>query len=61
MKNTNIEFLTVAEVSNSLKIHWQTTLRYIKSKRLKAIRIGKGYRVEKSDFKNFIKNNQLGG
>jgi excisionase family DNA binding protein len=49
-----IEFLTVEEVSDQLKIHWQTTLNYIRSGQLKAAKIGKGYKINKNDLMDFI-------
>jgi excisionase family DNA binding protein len=52
--NEDLEFLTVAEVAKNLQIHWQTVLNYIKSKKLKAVKIGNGYRISKSDFLEFI-------
>lgn len=52
--NEEIEFLTVAQVSDKLQIHWQTTLNYIKSKKIRAIKIGNGYRISKSDLLDFI-------
>ncbi len=53
--NENIEFLTVEEVSIILKVHWQTTLNYIKAKKIKALKIGNGYRIAKADLLDFIK------
>lgn len=53
------EFLTVRQVSKLLQIHWQTVLNYIKSKKLMAIRLGKGYRISRDDLDKFIKNNQV--
>ncbi len=53
--NENIEFLTVEQVSKALQIHWQTTLNYIKAKKIKAIKIGNGYRIARADLMDFIK------
>lgn len=49
-----LEFLTVDEVSEILKIHWQSTLNYIRSGQLKAAKIGKGYKINKNDLIDFI-------
>ncbi|MFX1499361.1 MAG: helix-turn-helix domain-containing protein [Promethearchaeota archaeon] len=49
---------TVKEISELLKIHWQTVLNYIKTGRLKAIRIGKGYRITKDSLDKFINDNK---
>ena len=54
-----LEFLTVDEVSEILKIHWQTTLTYIKTGKIKAIKVGKGYRIAKEDLLDFINKNQV--
>lgn len=49
-----IEFLTVEEVSEILKVHWQSTLTYIRTKQLRAAKIGKGYKINKKDLLEFI-------
>lgn len=56
MKNNN--FFTVEQVAGMLQVHWQTVLNYIKGGKLKAIRLGKGYRIQKEEIDRFIKNNQ---
>lgn len=53
----NNTFYTVQQVSNLLKVHWQTVLNYIKSGKLKALKLGKGYRINKEDLDKFIKEN----
>ena len=55
----NNEFYTVAQVSKLLKVHWQTVLNYIKSGKLKAVKLGKGYRIEKQAIGQFIKENRV--
>lgn len=54
----NNEFLTVEQVSDLLQLHWQTVLNYIKNGKLKAVKLGKGYRIGKFDLDNFIKENK---
>ncbi len=54
----NNEFYTVEQVADLLKVHWQTVLNYIKSGKLKAVKLGKGYRISKEAIDDFIKNNQ---
>lgn len=54
----NNEFYTVEQVAELLKVHWQTVLNYIKSGKLKAVKLGKGYRISKEAFNEFIKDNQ---
>jgi len=47
------DFLTVAEVAKRLKLHVKTVLIYVRDGRLRATRIGKQYRVARSDFDAF--------
>ena len=55
----NNEFYTVEQVAGLLQLHWQTVLNYIKSGKLKALKLGKGYRISKEVLNAFIKNNQI--
>ena len=57
MEENDLEFLTVAQVSAKLQVHWQTVLNYIKSGRLNAVKIGNGYRIAKKDLLDFIDRN----
>lgn len=59
MIENNNEFFTVEQVSELLQVHWQTILNYIKSGKLKAMKLGKGYRISKEALNSFIKNNQV--
>lgn len=54
MENNELEFLTVAQVSEKLQVHWQTVLNFIRRKELKALKIGNGYRIAKKDLVDFI-------
>jgi len=56
MKNN--DFLTVEQVADRLQVHWQTVLNYIKSGRLEALQLGKGYRISQKALDKFIKNNK---
>lgn len=55
MENNN--FLTVEQVAETLQVHWQTVLNYIKNGKLKAVKLGKGYRISKEALQEFIKSN----
>lgn len=57
MADKNNSFLTVEEVADLLQVHWQTVLNYIKNGKLKALKLGKGYRIHKSELDQFIKEN----
>lgn len=48
------KFLTVEEIASKLQVHWQTVLTYIKSGRLRAVKLGRGYRIDPEDFNSFI-------
>ncbi len=49
-----MELLTVKEVAKKLKISEVTVRRWIKKDKLKAIRIGRDYRIKKKNFKEFL-------
>lgn len=44
------DYYSITEVAKRLKLHPKTVLLYVRDGRLKATRIGKQYRVAKSDF-----------
>jgi excisionase family DNA binding protein len=55
--NTKLEKLyTPEQVANYLQVHHLTILRMIKAKKLKALKIGRIYRIPESDLKKFLKN-----
>ncbi len=54
----NNEFLTVEQVAELLQVHWQTILNYIKSGKIEAVKLGKGYRISKNSLDKFIKENR---
>jgi len=54
----NNSFYTVEQVAELLQVHWQTVLNYIKSGKLKAVKLGKGYRISKEAIDEFVKTNQ---
>lgn len=56
MKNNR--FLTVEQVADLLQVHWQTVLNYIKSGKLGAVKLGKGYRIPEKAINEFVKENQ---
>ena len=47
---------TVEQVASRLQVHWQTVLTYIKSGRLRAVKLGRGYRVDPNDLEEFIES-----
>ena len=52
----NEKFYTVQEVADLLQVHWQSVLNYIKNGKLKALKLGKGYRVSQESLDEFIAN-----
>jgi len=48
------EFYTTKELADKLRVNIMTIYRYIKAKRLKAYKIGKEFRIGRSEFKKFI-------
>jgi len=48
------QFLTVEQVAKILQVHWQTVLTYIKTGKLGAFRLGRGYRIEPKDLEEFV-------
>lgn len=51
-----MEYLTINEISKKLGITRQAISRAIKSGRIKAVRIGKQYRISKEWFDEYLKN-----
>lgn len=49
------EFLTTKQVAEKLNIAISTVTFYIRTGQLKAIKLGKGYRVTEENLENFIK------
>ena len=53
------ELLIPQEVADVLRIKLRTVYDYIKSGKLKAIKLGKGYRIEMEDLAEFCKTNKF--
>ena len=52
-------FFTVEQVADLLQIHWQTVLNYIKSGKLNALKLGKGYRIPQESIIEFVNENMV--
>lgn len=52
--STECSFYSAHELAEKLKVNVMTIYRYIKAGRLKAYKIGKEFRIEKTDFDNFL-------
>jgi excisionase family DNA binding protein len=54
MKTTEKEFYTAKELATKLSVNIMTIYRYIKAKKLQAYKIGKEFRIEKTEFEKFL-------
>jgi len=55
-KNKNqAEYYTAKELADKLSLNVMTIYRYIDAGKLKAYKIGKEFRIEKSEFERFMK------
>ena len=50
------EFYLVSEVADKLRVSEMTIYRYIETGKLKAHKLGKGYRISTGDFNNFLQD-----
>ena len=54
MAQQRARFLTVAEVADILRVSTMTVYRLIKSGELRALRIGKSFRISEEDFDAYL-------
>jgi len=54
-----VALLSLDDVAETLKIHRTYVARLIKTKKIKAIRIGKFYRIREDDFNAFLKESEI--
>jgi excisionase family DNA binding protein len=55
-----MEFYTLQEIADTLKTPLSTIQKYVRSGKLKAVKIGKSYRVESADFQKFLELQKKG-
>jgi len=48
------EFYTAQELAEKLRVNIMTIYRYIKAGKLKAYKIGKEFRIDKTEFQRFL-------
>ena len=48
------KLMTPEEVAEVLQLHHLTVLKFIRSKKLKSIKLGRVYRIKKDDLENFL-------
>ncbi len=51
------KFYSVEEISKTLKMHEKTVQRYIREGKIKAVKVGKAWRVKESDLNAFLREN----
>jgi len=54
-----VALLTLDDVAEILKVHRTYIVRLIKDKKLRAIKIGKFYRIREDDFQAFLKESEI--
>lgn len=55
------EWLTVDEIRRELKVHAMTVYRLINGGKLGAVKVGRSYRVARSDFERYLKGARTNG
>lgn len=53
-KDLKQSFFTIEQVSDLLQLHPQTVRDYVRQGKIKAFKLGKGYRISKKDLDIFI-------
>lgn len=51
---TNDQYYSIEEVAKTLKVAYLTVYRWIQKKKLKAVKAGKQYRIEKIELERFM-------
>jgi excisionase family DNA binding protein len=47
-------WLTLEQIAEELKLHIETVRSLVRTKQLPAYRVGRAYRVKRTDFENFL-------
>ena len=50
------QYYSIEEVAKTLKVTYLTVYRWVRSKKLIALRAGKQYRIKSSNLKQFLKD-----
>lgn len=56
----DLKFYRSEDIAKILDVNVMTVYRYIKAGKIKALKIGKEYRIQDTDFQSFIQNKTLG-
>jgi excisionase family DNA binding protein len=60
-RNDPISLLTVAEVATVIRVSRMTVYRLIRRGQLKAIRVGRNYRVREDDLQRYLESHAVTG
>lgn len=55
----NSEYYSIEEISQMLKVTYLTVYRWVKAKKLVALKAGKQYRIKKEDLDDFLQGQKL--
>ncbi|HXL36038.1 MAG TPA: helix-turn-helix domain-containing protein [Ktedonobacteraceae bacterium] len=53
------EWLTLDEIAEELRVSVETVRRWIRTKQLKALSIGRGYRIKRKDYEDFLRRRTI--
>lgn len=53
-------YLTTEQVAKILQVHPFTILKFIKSGKIKGVKLGRVYRINENDVKDFLENMSVG-
>ena len=53
------EFYTAEELAEKLRVNIMTIYRYIKARKLRAYKLGKGFRIDKKEFNKFLESKKI--
>jgi len=53
------EFLTVAEAAKQLRVSNMTVYRLIKAGQMRAVRVGRGYRLKEDDVRKYLQQRYM--
>ena len=53
------EWLTLDEIAEELRVSVGTVRRWIRTKQLKALSIGRGYRIKRKDYEDFLRRRTI--
>ena len=57
---TTEQYYSIEEVAQMLKVAYLTVYRWIRARKLKALKAGKQYRITKVELNSFLENNDKG-